>query len=78
MSFEATMEELKKRLDILEKGELTLEESMAAYEQGVALVRQAEQTLATMEGRMEEIMNDGKKVELDSREVMAEHHDHRA
>jgi len=75
MSFEATMEELKKRLDILEKGELSLEESMAAYEQGVALVRQAEQTLGAMEGRMEEIMNDGKKIILDSNQVLAEHHD---
>ena len=75
MSFEATMEALKKRLDILEKGELSLEESMAAYEQGVALVRQAEQTLASMEGRMEEIMNDGKKVTLDPHQVLAEQHD---
>lgn len=75
MSFEATMTELKKRLDILEKGELSLEESMAAYEQGVSLVRQAEQTLAAMEGRMEEIMSDGKKVTLDPNQVLAEPHD---
>ena len=75
MSFEACMQELKKRLDILEKGELSLEESMAAYEQGVNLVRQAEQTLAAMEGRMEEIMSDGKKVTLDPQQVLAEHHD---
>ena len=75
MSFEACVQELKKRLDILEKGEPSLEESMAAYEQGVNLVRQAEQTLAAMEGRMEEIMSDGKKVTLDPQQVLAEHHD---
>ena len=75
MSFELIIEELKKRLDILEQGELSLEASMAAYEQGVGLVRQAEQTLAAMEGRMEEIMSDGKKIELDPARVLAEPND---
>jgi exodeoxyribonuclease VII small subunit len=59
MSFEELMAELKMTLDILEKGELSLEESMKSYECGVTLVRLAEDKLKKMEGRMEEILSDG-------------------
>lgn len=64
MSFENLMAELKKTLDVLEKGELSLEDSMKFYEQGVHVVRLAEEKLKTMEGRMEEILSDGTIKEL--------------
>ena len=64
-SFETLMDELKKTLAVLENGDLPLEESMKAYELGVKLVRLAEQKLATMEGRMEEILADGRKKNID-------------
>jgi exodeoxyribonuclease VII small subunit len=64
MNFEELMSELKKILDVLEKGELSLEESMRNYEGGVTLVRLAEGKLKNMEGRMEEIMADGSVKEL--------------
>jgi exodeoxyribonuclease VII small subunit len=78
MNFETTMDELKKRLDILEKGDLSLEQSMSAYEEGIKLVRHAEQTLSSMEGRMEEIMNDTTKQELDPKLIIEERHDNKA
>lgn len=59
MTFEALMVDLKGTLEKLEKGELSLEESMKAYESGVGLVRVLEDKLKTMEGRMEEILADG-------------------
>lgn len=58
-SFEILMTELKKTLTTLENGDLPLEESLKAYEQGVKIVRLAENKLAHMEGRMEEILKDG-------------------
>lgn len=58
-SFEDLMAELKKTLDNLEKGEISLEDSMRSYEHGVMLVRHLEDKLKKMEGRMEEIMADG-------------------
>lgn len=58
-SFEELMAELKKTLDNLEKGEISLEDSMRSYEHGVMLVRHLEDKLKKMEGRMEEIMADG-------------------
>jgi exodeoxyribonuclease VII small subunit len=69
MSFEAVMGQLKTTLDSLEKGELSLEESMKAYEIGVGLVKVLEEKLKNMEGRMEEILTDGSikdlKISLD-------------
>lgn len=59
MSFEVVMNKLKSTLDSLEKGELSLEDSMKAYEIGVGLVKILEEKLKNMEGRMEEILADG-------------------
>lgn len=67
-SFEELMGELKNTLLTLEKGELSLEDSMKSYEQGVKLVRHAENKLRTMEGRMEEILKDGSIGELEIKE----------
>jgi exodeoxyribonuclease VII small subunit len=64
MSFEELMADLKKTLDNLEKGDLSLEESMRSYEKGVVLVRHLEDKLKKMEGRMEEILADGSIKEL--------------
>jgi exodeoxyribonuclease VII small subunit len=58
-TFEELMSDLKKTVDSLEKGELSLEESMKSYETGIGLVRRLEEKLKSMEGRMEEIMADG-------------------
>lgn len=59
LSYEELMNKLKETLDLLEKGDLSLEASMKSYEQGVNLVRHLEEKLKSMEGRMEEIMADG-------------------
>ncbi len=64
ISFEEIMEELNKTVENLEKGDLSLEDSMKAYEQGIGLVRKLEEKLKSMEGRMEEIMADGTIKEL--------------
>lgn len=59
LSYEQLMSKLKESLELLEKGDLSLEDSMKCYEQGVVLARQLEEKLTSMEGRMEEIMADG-------------------
>ena len=38
-AFEQSLAELEALVDVLEKGDLTLEESLAAFERGVALTR---------------------------------------
>lgn len=64
LSFEELMERLNKTVSLLEKGELTLEESMKSYEEGINLVKNAEGILKSFEKRMEEILADGSIKEL--------------
>jgi exodeoxyribonuclease VII small subunit len=64
LSFEELMNMLKKNLELLEKGDLSLEKSMESYGQGMTFVRLLENKLKEMEGRMEEIMADGSIKEL--------------
>ena len=58
--FETLMQDLEKVVAQLETGKLPLEDSFKAYEQGVGLVRQAQSTLKSMEGKIEKLMADGK------------------
>jgi len=51
--FEEALAELEGIVQRLEKGELALEESLAAFEGGIALVRQLSQRLAEVEQRVE-------------------------
>lgn len=52
-SFESGMKELEKIVARLESGDLPLEESLAAYEQGVGLVRRLNEKLGEAEKRIE-------------------------
>jgi|OpeIllAssembly_1097287.scaffolds.fasta_scaffold1567568_1 exodeoxyribonuclease VII small subunit len=51
--FEATMGELEAIVGQLESGDLPLEQALAAFEQGVGLVRQLTQRLSEAESRVE-------------------------
>ena len=52
LSFEAASEKLEEILAALESGELSLEESIALYEQGAALANHCENTLDQAELRV--------------------------
>jgi exodeoxyribonuclease VII small subunit len=54
--FEDALAELEGIVQRLEKGELPLEESLAAFERGVGLVRQLSQRLAEVEQRVEMLL----------------------
>ncbi len=51
-SFEQALAELEGIVDVLERGETTLEESLAAFERGVGLTRLCQQALDTAEQRV--------------------------
>lgn len=59
MPFEAVMANLEQIVEKLEDGALGLEESLRAYEAGVALVRQAQGRLDAMDERLEQLNADG-------------------
>jgi exodeoxyribonuclease VII small subunit len=54
--FEDGLSELEGIVQRLEKGELPLEDSLAAFERGVALVRTLSQRLAEVEQRVEVLL----------------------
>lgn len=56
--FEAALEELEQVVEQLESGELSLEESLAAFEKGVGLVRLCNQKLNDVEKKIEILVRD--------------------
>ena len=57
-SFEAALKRLEGVLDSLEHGDLALEESLAAFEEGVRLVKFCQQKLNEVEKRVELLLKD--------------------
>ena len=58
--FEQALEALEKLVERLEKGELTLEESLRLYEEGVRLSRLCHEKLEEAEGKIEMLLKDAK------------------
>ncbi len=57
-NFEALLKRLEAVLDSLEHGELPLEQAMAAFEEGVGLVRACHAKLDEVERRVELLLKD--------------------
>jgi len=57
--FEAVVERLEDLVGQLEGGDLSLETSLEAFEEGVALVRRATRSLDAMERRIEALTEEG-------------------
>ncbi|MBU1235908.1 MAG: exodeoxyribonuclease VII small subunit [Gammaproteobacteria bacterium] len=56
-SFESALQELEAIVQAMEAGNAPLEESLAAYERGVALLRQCQETLAAAEAKLQVLEN---------------------
>lgn len=61
-SFEEALKKLEEVVLKLEKGDIPLEQSLAAYEEGIALVRAAQGRLDGMDQRLEQLLHDGKTI----------------
>ncbi|MEM7494905.1 MAG: exodeoxyribonuclease VII small subunit [Myxococcota bacterium] len=57
--FEHLLERIETVVGKLEQGETPLEESLHVYEQGAALIREAQQRLGRMEAKVEELTAEG-------------------
>ncbi len=63
-NFEKDLQKLEQIVQELEKGELTLEESLKQFEEGIRLARQCEKALADAERRIEILLqNDTGEIE---------------
>jgi exodeoxyribonuclease VII small subunit len=65
-SFEAMLKKLEDVVARLEKGDLPLEESLKAYEDGVGLVRAAQGRLDGMDKKLEQLLKDGTTKAMDA------------
>jgi exodeoxyribonuclease VII small subunit len=66
--FESALEELEQIVEQLESGELSLEDSLSAFEKGVGLVRFCNQKLNEVEKKIEMLVRD-KEGKLDLKEL---------
>lgn len=55
--FEQSLDELQEIVELLEKGEMSLQESLKAFEQGVQLSASCEKTLNEAEQRIEQVLD---------------------
>ncbi|MBI4126389.1 MAG: exodeoxyribonuclease VII small subunit [Deltaproteobacteria bacterium] len=55
-SFEESVKELELVVRSLEGGELTLDESLAAFERGIGIARECEKSLTAAKGKVEQLV----------------------
>jgi exodeoxyribonuclease VII small subunit len=69
--FEVALEELEGVVEELESGDLSLEDSLAAFEKGVGLVKYCNQKLTEVEKKIELLINDKEgKLKLKTLEIV--------
>lgn len=64
-TFEEQLKSLESVVERLEKGDLLLEESLALFEQGVALSESCKKELDAAEGRVQVLLQRGRKMEAE-------------
>jgi exodeoxyribonuclease VII small subunit len=70
--FEVALEELENVVEQLESGDLSLEDSLAAFEKGVGLVKYCNQKLTDVEKKVEFLINDKEgKLQLKALDIAA-------
>lgn len=57
ISFEKSIQELEEIVSLLEKGDLSLDESLKQFEKGVSLARMCQENLAKAEQKIEILAN---------------------
>jgi exodeoxyribonuclease VII small subunit len=70
--FEVALEELEEVVEQLESGDLSLEDSLAAFEKGVGLVKYCNQKLSGVEKKIELLVRDKEgKLQLKALDAIA-------
>lgn len=64
LNFEQSIEELDKLVSKLEDGELSLEESLAAFERGINLTKSCQQHLSEAEQKVSLLVGEGDDLSL--------------
>lgn len=62
IDFEQQLSNLESLVTSLEEGDLTLEESLSSFEQGIKIARECQQALQVAEQRVEVLMKQGDEI----------------
>ena len=65
LSFEQSMSELETLVENMEKGEMSLDESLAAFEEGIKLTRSCQKSLEEAEQKVEILMKNTAEAKLE-------------
>ena len=68
-TFEEQLKQLEDIVDRLEKGDMPLEESLALFERGVGISDACKAELDTAEGRVQVLLQRGKKREMEAEDL---------
>jgi exodeoxyribonuclease VII small subunit len=63
--FEKSLDELEKLVELMEQGDLSLEESLKHFERGIALTRSCQQALAEAEQKVKILISNQGQDELE-------------
>ena len=66
LNFEVSLQKLEKIIEKLEDGDISLEESVKSFEEGVGLVKECQKQLSQAELKVKKLLDNGDTVDLDS------------
>lgn len=72
ISFEKSLDTLEKLVKKMDSGDLSLEDSLASFEQGIQLVRQCQQQLQQAEQKVYELLSTNGDLQLEALNSAAE------
>ena len=66
VNFETSLKKLEKIIEKLEDGEISLEDSVKSFEEGIGLVKECQKQLSQAELKVKKLLDNGHAVDLDS------------
>ena len=66
VNFEVSLQKLEKIIERLENGDISLEDSVKSFEEGIGLVKECQKQLSQAELKVKKLLDSGDTVDLDS------------
>ena len=66
LNFEASLQKLEKIIEKLEDGDISLEDSVKSFEEGIGLVKECQKQLSQAELKVKKLLDNGDTVDLDT------------
>jgi len=65
-NFETSLQKLEKIIEKLEDGDISLEDSVKSFEEGIGLVKECQKQLSQAELKVKKLLDNGDIVDLDN------------